>query len=180
MLFGLHTKYAINENDDEISLMSREKWKSSQKRFTITCLGTWTARTSHLPAHKSIQTQEYFEFLWPADARLYVVGHWTWRPYVSTTTTKTIDRVDETIEHIVNNCVKVKRTEEFHNVFSLSEEDAKVIARTKQFISSAEELNCQKTPHVEDKTQRTYLQHKNSAVLVSITLKEETFAVSRF
>ena len=78
LIIYLRSKYGLTKTDEEISLLSKEKWKSLVKAaindYVLDVLNLENSqkkKTSHLPPYTELLPQQYFEFLSPADSRLF-------------------------------------------------------------------------------------------------------------
>ena len=154
---GLRDKYGISETDEQIREMSREKWKATVKgcifKYALDKLNqenSCKSKTSHHPDYEKLETQEYFSYLRPADARLYfaircgIVNLKSLRKYnydEDDRTCRLCERDDETLDHVVNKCGLIPRTVEIPNIFSTKQEDViEVVARVKMFLKMADEM----------------------------------------
>ena len=155
---ALKVKYGIIETEDQIRGMSREKWKSIVKEYVhvyaldqLNRENSLKSRTSHHPEYEKLEIQEYFIYLPPADARLYfqvrcqIVDLKTLRKYKygeDDTRCRLCEKEDETLDHVVNKCEKITRTDEVPDIFSSKREDVMdVVARMKMFTRLVEELD---------------------------------------
>ena len=100
------------------------------------------SKTSHHPNRKNLQTQDYFMYLKPADARLLfsvrcgTLDLKTLRKYNyedADVLCRLCGKEEERVEHIVNKCVIVTRTEIIREHIKI------VVARIKMFLKLAEE-----------------------------------------
>ena len=149
---ALRNKYGIQETDEEIITMSKEKWKCNVKEkvvsFAITYLNnenSLKSKTSRHPPCTTLKVQEYFEYLSPADARLLfsirsgTLDIKTLRSYSydsGDTLCRLCEREEETVEHIVNGCNEISRSCIISDVDSLIREDVhEVVRRVKTFIN---------------------------------------------
>ena len=138
--------------------MKREKWKATVKgyiyKYALNELNeenTHKKKTSHHPEREKLETQEYFSYLPPADARLYfavrcgIVDLKTQRKYKydeDDRNCRLCENEDETLCHVVNKCEKITRTGEISDVFSLRRDDViEVVRRMKMFASLVEKSN---------------------------------------
>ena len=109
------------------------------------------SRISIHPEYEKLEIQEYFLYLPPADARLYfqvrcqIADLKTLRKYKygeDDTRCRLCEKEDETLDHVVNKCEKIKRTDEVPDIFSSKREDVmNVVARMKMFTRLVEELD---------------------------------------
>ena len=154
---ALRDKYDISESDDQIREMSREKWKAAVKRYIFRYAleklneeNSHKSKTSHHPVYEKLETQEYFSYLSPADARLYfamrcgTVHLKSVRKYSyeeDDRTCRLCEKEEETLDHVVNKCGKISRTVEIPNIFSAKREDViDVVARVKTFLKMVDEV----------------------------------------
>ena len=122
----LRSKFELTETDDEISVMSKDKWKSVSTAAVhkyalhfLNCENAQKSKTSHLSPYTALEPQQYFHFLSPADARLmFAIRSGTldikvFRKYKygeGDTLCRLCDEAEESVDHIVNECVLVPRT----------------------------------------------------------------------
>ena len=154
----LRLKFELQESEAEIMALSKEKWNSivTEKvtKYAIDCLNNENSlktKTSHHPQRDSLQTQDYFDYLCPADARLlFSIRSGTLnlkmlRKYAyesGDTQCRLCVGEDETVDHIVNRCEKICRSTTISDVHSLKREDVEaVVARVKLFVNLVEDLN---------------------------------------
>ena len=107
------------------------------------------SKTSHHPNRKNLRIQDYFMYLKPADARLLfsvrsgTLDLKTLRKYnyeEANVLCRLCGKEEETVDHIINICVMVTRTEIIYDVYSLEREHIEiVVARIKMFLKLAEE-----------------------------------------
>ena len=143
--------YGLTQTDDEIGKMSEEKWKAVVRKQVfkealdyLNHENSLKSRTSHHPARTDMQTQDYFLYLYPADARLLfsircgTLDLKTLRKYNyedGDVLCRLCQRGNETVEHIVNHCEEIERTVSVPDVFSLIREDIEaVLNRVKIFV----------------------------------------------
>ena len=162
----LRERYGLTENDVEISLMSKERWKSivtkSVFKFALNCLieeNSQKTKTSHHPAPNKLHIQDYFLHLRPADARLLfsircgTLDLKMLRRYQyddGDCLCRLCGKEEETVFHIVNRCEMITRTVIISDIYSTSKDDVEaVVARVKEFLDLAqkkkdreEEDNC--------------------------------------
>ena len=154
---ALRSKYDIGHTDEEIISMSKEKWKSvvhsNVRAFALNHLNAENlckSKTSNLPAYSSLIPQSYFEFLRPADARLFfamrsgTLDIKTMRRYNyedGDVLCRLCGKDEETLGHIVNNCQFVSRSYHMEDILSVVKEDVvEVVSRVKQFNHLVEEI----------------------------------------
>ena len=157
-VIALRSKYGLTQTDEEISLLSKEKWKSLVKAaindYVLDVLNLENSqkkKTSHLPPYTELLPQQYFEFLSPADSRLFfsirsgTLDIKSFRKYSyceEDTCCRLCGLADETIEHIVNECVDLPKTVDVdvEDVFSLERKSVEIVlSRVKSFIKLSEE-----------------------------------------
>ena len=120
--------------------------------LTVSTMRTaFKTKTSHHPQRDSLQTQDYFDYLCPADARLlFSIRSGTLdlkmlRKYAyesGDTLCRLCVSEDETVDHIVNRCGKICRSTTISDVHSLERKDVEaVVARVKLFVNLVEDLN---------------------------------------
>ena len=158
---NLRIRYELQETDEDIANLSKEKWKSRVKEqvidFAINYLNNENSlktKTSHHPPRKTLETQEYFDYLSPADARLLfsircrTLDIKTCRKYCYDTDTvcRLCESADETVEHIVNKCSEIDRPSTILNVDSLVRGDVEeIVRRVKVFVNLVGEKEEEKT-----------------------------------
>ena len=152
----LRSKYGLTQTDDEIGKMSEEKWKAVVRKQVfkealdyLNHENSLKSRTSHHPARTDMRTQDYFLYLYPADARLLfsircgTLDLKTLRKYNyedGDVLCRLCQRGNETVEHIVNHCEEIERTVSVPDVFSLIREDIEaVLNRVKIFVKLVRE-----------------------------------------
>ena len=152
----LRLKYGLNDDDNEIAAMSKEKWKSKVKeqvhKFAVAHLNSENSqksKTSHHPPRETLLTQDYFTYLKPADARLLfsircgTLDIKTMRRYnydVGDTACRLCEDGEETIDHIINCCTCIERTSTVP-VYSLIRVDVEeVVKRVTAFRTLVGEL----------------------------------------
>ena len=153
---GLRARYELLETDDEIAKLSREEWKAVVRRQVfchaleyLNRENSLKSRTSHHPARERLQTQDYFFYLQPADARLVfsircgTLDLKTLRKYNYTegdVMCRLCGNKEETVDHIVNECSLIERDVTVTDVFSLLQKDIEtVVDRVKRFLKIAKE-----------------------------------------
>ena len=159
----LRSKYSLFQTDEEISVLSKEKWKSLVKvavnEYALVRLNLENSekkKTSHLSPYTELLPQKYFEFLSPADSRLFfsvrsgTLDIKSLRKY-NYSEEDTLCRLcgfgEETIEHIVNDCVDLPKADNVEDVFSLERESVQIVVRrVKNFIKLSEEREKEAVP----------------------------------
>ena len=154
---NLRKQFGIDHTDDEIMNISKEGWKtvvhSKVRNFALKCSNiemSQQSKTSHLPPFQCFKTQDYFNFLSTADARLFfavrsgTVDIKSLRKYNyddGDTLCRLCGGADETLEHIINQCDMVNRSNIIEDIFSVKKDSAmEVISRLKHFQKSSEDL----------------------------------------
>ena len=113
----IRMRYGIIEDDDDIAVYSKEKWKvmvtSKVNGVALENLNeenSTKSRTSHHPARCVLKHQSYFEYLRPSDSRLLfairsgTLDIKTFRKYkygVDDVMCRLFQNDDESVEHIV-------------------------------------------------------------------------------
>ena len=155
-VIALRNRYDITQTDEEIALLTKEKWKSLVKDainvYALSFLNLENSqkkKTSHLPMYTELQPQQYFEFLSPADSRLFfsirsgTLDIKSLRKYNYSdgdTCCRLCGLGDETIEHIVNECDELPLTVTVEDVYSVERESVEtVLSKVKDFIKLSEE-----------------------------------------
>ena len=153
----LRRKFELQESEEEIMRMSKEKWNSivadKVTKFAIDYLNnenSLKSKTSHHPRRTTLQTQEYFDYLCPADARLLfsirsgTLDLKTLRRYrydSEDTLCRLCEKEDETVDHIVNRCMELDRRTNITDVNSILREDIQeVVGRVKAFVTRIDEM----------------------------------------
>ena len=159
---ALKEQYGILETENQIKGMTRERWKAKVKEYVykyalekLNHENSLKSKTSHHPEYDRLETKEYFLYLPPADARLYfavrcgIVDLKTLRTYKYgdlDRKCRLCEKDDETLDHVINKCEKIPRTEEIHDIFSSRREDVMdVVAQMKTFIKLVEDLDAATT-----------------------------------
>ena len=158
----LRTKYGINKSNEQIKRITREKWKAIVKehinKYALEQLNvenSQKSRTSHFSDRKTLEIQNYFLYLPPADARLYfaircgIVDLKTVRKYKygeEDVMCRLCEIDEETLGHVINGCAKVPRTCLISDIYSLSKDVVvDVVARMKTFVQLVEEQDSSDT-----------------------------------
>ena len=153
----LRVKFELLESEDEIMSMSKEKWNfivtNKVTKFAIEFLNkenSVKSKTSHHPQRVTLKTQEYFDYLWPEDARLLfsirsgTLDLKTLRKYCydsGDTLCRLCETEDETVDHIVNRCTEINRTSTISDVYSIEREDImEVVGRVRAFVTRIGEM----------------------------------------
>ena len=151
----LRKEYALEESDEEIQEMSKESWKERVKNRVaevavchLNKVRQNQSRTSGLPANTSLHQQKYFGYLSSTDTRIM------FKARTGTLDTKTFKRYKyedeicrlcgeepEDLQHIVNKCTEVKKSETKEiNIYTIEEEEVKeMLRRLKDFIVKVDE-----------------------------------------
>ena len=152
----IRMRYGIIEDDDDIAVYSKEKWKvmvtSKVNGVALENLNeenSTKSRTSHHPARCVLKHQSYFEYLRPSDSRLLfairsgTLDIKTFRKYkygVDDVMCRLCQNDDESVEHIVNKCEAISRTCDIEDVYSMEKDMVvMVVRRMKEFIKLSEE-----------------------------------------
>ena len=155
-VLSLRSTYELTETDEEISIISKDKWKSvltvavhKYALRVLNCENTQKSKTSHLSPYTAFEPKQYFKFLSPADARLmFAIRSGTldikaFRKYKygeGDTLCRLCGIAEESLEHIVNECNDIQRTVPVTDLFSADRDVVEaVVSRVKQFIKSCEE-----------------------------------------
>ena len=149
-------------SNEQIKGMTRDKWKVIVKehvyKYALVKLNvenSQKSRTSHFPEWNKLETQEYFSYLSPADARLYfaircgIFDLKTLRKYKyaeDDVMCRLCEMEEETLDHVINRCGKILRTCVMSDIYSLSRENVvDVVGRMKTFVHLVQELDSSKS-----------------------------------
>ena len=151
---SLREKYNLSETDDEVALLSKEKWKQLVKDKVYTqALAELNLEAegqkygkSLLP-YNDIATQEYITTLKPKYARkvfhirtrtidLRGVRRYT---YGDNTSCRLCDSNEETVHHVVNECPQINRLSQVNTLTSQCNELEEMAKRCVQFATKVEE-----------------------------------------
>ena len=152
----IRTKYGLTDNDEEIAVFSKERWKNlvhekinSYALEELNKENSTKSRTCHHPARTVLKHQTYFEYLRPSDSRLLfairsgTLDIKTFRKYsydVDDVMCRLCHNDEESIDHIVNKCEAITRTCNIPDVYSIEKDVVEtVVKRVKEFIKFAEE-----------------------------------------
>ena len=155
-LSELLRKYNLEYAEEEISSMSKDRWKSvitsRVEAFALNELNvenSCKSKTSQLSPYTSLKPQHYLESLCPSDARLFfsmrtgTLDIKTMRKYNyedGDVLCRLCGNEEETLDHIVNECPSISRNCQVKDILSgQKEEIADVLSRVKEFNRLADE-----------------------------------------
>ena len=154
----IRKRYNITENDDEISELSKDKWKyivkSKIKQSSLDSLKEeLTNQKQHavLDMYEELEPQEYISELPPSLARTVfhirtgTVDLKSVRKYkYQDTVCRLCGNAEESVEHVVNHCAKVARTRSIENIYNATNRDdmVEVARRCNDFAASVDEIEC--------------------------------------
>ena len=150
----LREKYEINESDEEITKLNKDKWKYMVKEringYALKELNQQCARQKKgeklIPYSKLIQ-QTYMYSLKPDQARILfqiragITDIKQLRTYKYTDTKcRLCKREEEDMNHILNECEQVDRSEDYiDNIYTQeSKIEIKIVKRTKEFLTKVQ------------------------------------------
>jgi hypothetical protein len=146
-------KYDIEESEEDIRSLSKASWKEIVKRavrkhtsVTLYEECQSKSKTSNVPPYTELQQQKYFGTLNPSRARVYfqvragVYDVKANRKY-SDQVCRLCEQAVETIEHILNECTKVCRSDGYiEDVYDQSAENiTTILSRVEHFELSVAE-----------------------------------------
>ena len=152
---GLRQKYKISERDDEIVLLTKEKWKRTVenkiKAYALKELNQEMGDLKHgdtRETYKELETQSYMKTLQPTKSRKLfhirtgVLDVKTVRRYwYSDGVCRLCNKTDETVDHIVNSCDRISRTTHIDNILTNNIHEMEAIAdRCINFAAKVKEL----------------------------------------
>ena len=152
----MRLKFGLGQTDSVIQKLSKDAWKSQVRTAVIQYALKYLndenlqkTKTCHLSPYTALQPQKYFEYLKPADSRLYfsirsgTLDIKAYRKYNyndGDTICRLCGDADETVEHIVNQCKDIPRSRTVGNIFTDRKDDVEVVvSRVKDFIKISED-----------------------------------------
>ena len=136
-------EHQLNFTEDDISKMSKQKWKgiikeairnSALHSLYKTC--TQKSKTAQVPPYDDLLEQTYFKYLSPKEARMYfqlragVYDIRANRRYMyPNDTCRLCDGGVEDTDHILNICDKIHRTYHINNIFTTTETTTRELIR---------------------------------------------------
>ena len=140
----LRSKYGINQTDEEVKSMSKRRWKKIVKTtITASTLNQLSEearkqkRASNLLPYNEFKTQKYISnFPTPLARKLFharlgildIKGLRTYK-YGNDLKCRLCEGDDENVDHIVNICPSISRTNLIQSVYTNNEEEMKEVAR---------------------------------------------------